>query len=149
VAGGALAVPPAAPMKVAAAPFDGARVPRLAVLASAIAGFTGVAAGAFGAHALKTRLDPDALAIFETAARYQLLHAPALLACGWIAQQWPGRAATLALASLAGGIVLFSGSLYALSLAGARALGMITPLGGALLLLGWLCLGVAVVRPRR
>jgi uncharacterized membrane protein YgdD (TMEM256/DUF423 family) len=128
-----------------AAPAAG-RVPRLAVLAAAFTGFTGVAAGAFGAHALKTRLDPDALVIFETAARYQLVHALALLGCGWTAQQWPGRAAALSLAFFASGIVLFSGSLYALSLSGIRGLGMITPLGGMLLLLGWLLLGVAALR---
>ncbi len=116
------------------------------MLAAAFTGFTGVAAGAFGAHALKTRLEPDAQAIFETAARYQLVHALALLGCGWVAQQWPGRAATLSVGFIAAGTLLFSGSLYALSLSGIRALGVITPLGGLLLLLGWLCLGIAALQ---
>ncbi len=123
------------------------RVARLAVLAAAIAGCTGVAAGAFGAHALRSRLDTETLSIFDTAARYQLVHALALLGCGWAAQQWPGRAMRLSVACFAGGIVLFSGSLYALSLTGLRMLGAITPLGGALLMLGWLFLGFAVLPP--
>lgn len=128
------------------AAIEAGGVPRLAVLAASLAGFTGVAAGAFGAHALKARLDADALAVFDTAARYQLLHALALLGSGWTARHWPGRAASLSVACFAGGIVLFSGSLYALSLTGIRVLGAITPVGGLMLLLGWLLLGLAVLR---
>jgi uncharacterized membrane protein YgdD (TMEM256/DUF423 family) len=126
----------------------GARTPRRAVVAAGLFGFTGVAAGAFGAHALKTRLDPEALSMVETAARYQLIHALALVGCGWVAQQWPGRAADASAAFFAGGIVLFSGSLYALALTGVRALGAITPLGGLFLLLGWLALALAATRGR-
>jgi len=119
---------------------------RGAALAGALFGFTGVAAGAFGAHGLRAILQPDALAIFDTAARYQLLHAPALFAAAWVAQQWPGRVARAGAWLLGAGIVLFSGSLYALSTTGARAAGAITPIGGALLLAGWLALAWAALR---
>jgi uncharacterized membrane protein YgdD (TMEM256/DUF423 family) len=102
-----------------------------------------VAAGAFGAHALRGRLRPDHLAIFETAARYQMYHGLALLAVAWAVPRWPG-----ALPQWAGwlfliGTVLFSGSLYALALTGAPWLGAVTPLGGAAFLAGWFCLAMS------
>lgn len=112
----------------------------------AIFAFFSVAAGAFGAHALKTRLPGDDLAIFEVAARYQMYHALALLAVGeWIAPRSPvlGRAVGLLFTA---GVVLFSGSLYILTLTGARWLGAITPLGGACFLSGWLIVAVGAVR---
>ncbi len=121
---------------------------RAPAIAGALFGCTAVAAGAFGAHGLKARLDPDALAIFDTAARYQLMHALALFACAWVGQQWPGPAARASAVLFALGIVLFSGSLYALSLGGPRLLGAITPLGGLLLLSAWLALGWAALRGR-
>lgn len=124
------------------------QAPRRAAAAAGLFGLTGVAAGAFGAHALKTRLEPEALAVFDTAARYQLLHALALLGSAWINTQWPGRAARASALFLAAGTVLFSGSLYALSLTGIRGLGAITPVGGLLLLCGWLLLAVAPLRGR-
>lgn len=92
-----------------------------------------VAAGAFGAHGLRDRLDARALEIFETAARYQMYHALALVLCGVIAT----RGATTAGWILQAGIVVFSGSLYALSLSGIKVLGAITPLGGLAFLVGW------------
>jgi uncharacterized membrane protein YgdD (TMEM256/DUF423 family) len=100
-----------------------------------------VALGAFGAHALKARLDPDMLANFETGARYQMYHALALLAVAWAVARWPG----VSLPPLAGwlfvaGIVLFSGSLYLMALTGMRWLGAVTPVGGAAFLAGWVCL---------
>jgi uncharacterized membrane protein YgdD (TMEM256/DUF423 family) len=122
------------------------RYARLGVLAAALFGLTGVAAGAFGAHALRARLAPELLAPYETAARYQQLHALALLGASWVAQQWPGRAAGACLVLFASGILLFSGSLYLLALTGAQVLGWLTPLGGLLLLLGWLALALAVLR---
>ncbi|HYA66635.1 MAG TPA: DUF423 domain-containing protein [Burkholderiaceae bacterium] len=114
-----------------------------AALAGALFGFLGVAAGAFGAHALKARLEPAALAVFDTAVRYQIVHALALLGSSWVAQQWPGRAASASAILFSVGIVLFSGSLYVLSLSGEHLLGAITPVGGVLLLLGWLALALA------
>ena len=100
----------------------------------------GVAAGAFGAHALKTRLTADLLIAFETGVRYQLVHSLALLAVAWAVVRWPGRATTTAGVLFLAGIVLFSGSLYALALSGARTLGIVTPFGGVAFIVGWACL---------
>jgi uncharacterized membrane protein YgdD (TMEM256/DUF423 family) len=109
-------------------------------------GFIGVALGAFGAHALKARLAPELLATFETGVRYQLIHALALLAVAWACVRCPGRAAPAAGWLFVAGIVLFSGSLYALSVSGVRAFGVVTPFGGMALLTGWACLAVAAWR---
>jgi uncharacterized membrane protein YgdD (TMEM256/DUF423 family) len=105
--------------------------------------FLGVAAGAFGAHALRSRVPADLLAVFETGARYQMYHALALLAVAWAAARWPGPLPQWAGWLFVVGTVLFSGSLYALALSGTRWLGAITPLGGAALLAGWICLAFA------
>ena len=103
-----------------------------------------VAAGAFGAHALRSRLAPDMLAVFETGARYQMYHGLALLAVAWAAARWPQSAAVPTAGWLfAAGILLFSGSLYVLAVSGVRWLGAVAPLGGTAFLLGWLLLGVA------
>jgi len=106
----------------------------------------GVAAGAFGAHALRARLAPEMLTVFETGVRYHLIHALALLSVAWAAARWPGHATHAAGWLFLAGILLFSGSLYALSLSGIRALGVITPLGGAAFIAGWLALAWAVWR---
>jgi len=109
---------------------------KLFAFLGAVNAFLAVAAGAFGAHALKKRLDPDLLAIFETGARYHMYHALGLFAVAWLA----ARGAPVANASgwsMQLGIVLFSGSLYALALTGVRGLGAITPLGGLAFLAGW------------
>ena len=108
-----------------------------------------VAAGAFGAHALRDRLEPDMLAIFETAARYQMYHALALLAVAWAAVRWPDSSAVLAGWCFVAGIVVFSGSLYVLALTETRWLGAITPLGGLCLLAGWLALAWKLARTPR
>jgi uncharacterized membrane protein YgdD (TMEM256/DUF423 family) len=99
-----------------------------------------VGAGAFGAHALRSRLSPDMLTTFEVGARYHMYHALGLLAVAWAATRWPGSAVTAAGWLFLVGIVLFSGSLYLLSLTGLRWLGAITPLGGAAFLVGWFLL---------
>lgn len=113
-------------------------------------GFLSVAAGAFGAHALAGRLEPRMLVVFETAARYQMFHALALLALGVWLRSEPrlsrAPAARIAGWSFALGTVLFSGSLYALALTGIRGLGAITPVGGLAFLVGWATLGTASVR---
>ena len=108
-----------------------------------VLGFTGVAAGAFGAHALRARLPADLLAVWETAARYQLIHAVALLAVALLAARAPSGAAAAAGWLFAAGVVLFSGSLYALALTGVRVLGAVTPLGGVCFLAGWVALALA------
>jgi uncharacterized membrane protein YgdD (TMEM256/DUF423 family) len=111
-------------------------------------GAVAVATGAFGAHGLKDHLSAEALAWWQTAAPYQLAHALALVAVGLVAERRPSKAIDVAGAAFALGIVLFSGSLYALALSGVRALGAITPIGGVLLLAGWVALAVATRRPR-
>ena len=105
-----------------------------------VSALIGVAAGAFGAHALKARLAPELLITFETGVRYQLVHSLALLAVAWAVVRWPGRATMSAGVLFLAGIVLFSGSLYALALTGTRALGIVTPFGGAAFIAGWACL---------
>ena len=114
---------------------------RLLVILAAVAGFTGVALGAFGAHALKNRLTEDLLAVWQTAVQYHLVHALALLACGVLARQGlQSSALQWAAVGFVTGIILFSGSLYLLALSGQKWLGMITPLGGLAFLVGWLAL---------
>jgi len=112
------------------------------VVAAAVAGASAVALGAFGAHALRDALDERALAIWRTAVDYQFWHALALLASGLLARGRSSSALRFAVAAFALGIVLFSGSLYALALGGPRALGVVTPFGGVAFITGWVALGV-------
>ncbi len=107
-----------------------------------------VAAGAFGAHALKKTLTPDHLAAFETAARYQMYHALALIAVAWVASQAASRITNAAGWCFLSGTVLFSGSLYLLTLAGLRGVARITPVGGLLFLVGWGLLAAAASKMR-
>jgi uncharacterized membrane protein YgdD (TMEM256/DUF423 family) len=102
-----------------------------------ISGGLAVASGAFGAHALRERLSPESLAIFETGARYQMYHAMALLAVGLLAVKIDSLALKTAGIAFAAGTLLFSGSLYTLALTGARQWGMVTPVGGLAFLVGW------------
>ncbi len=118
---------------------------RLFVVLGAASARVSVAAGACGAHALRSRLAPDLLAVFETGARYEMFHALALVAVGWAAARWPGGAAAAAGWLFVAGTVLFSGSLYALALSGVRALGAVTPLGGVAFVAGWLALAAAAL----
>lgn len=113
------------------------------MLIGAVAGFLGIAAGAFGAHGLRSRLSPDMLQVFETAVRYQMYHVVALLLTATVIGRLGGaRLLSLAGWSFVAGILLFSGSLYALALTGVSALGAITPLGGVAFLVGWACLAI-------
>jgi uncharacterized membrane protein YgdD (TMEM256/DUF423 family) len=112
----------------------------------AVSALVAVALGAFAAHGLKARLAPDLLAVFETGVRYQMYHALALLAAAWACAKWPGAAASAGGWLFVAGTLLFSGSLYALSLGGPRWLGPVTPLGGAAFLAGWGCLAWAAAR---
>jgi uncharacterized membrane protein YgdD (TMEM256/DUF423 family) len=118
------------------------------VILGALLGGLSVAAGAFGAHALRSQLEPRMLEVFETAARYQMYHALALVAAAWLYQQTEAPAAQFAGWSFLVGILLFSGSLYAVALTGARGLGAITPLGGVAFLVGWASLALAALRLR-
>jgi uncharacterized membrane protein YgdD (TMEM256/DUF423 family) len=110
----------------------------------AVNAFLAVAAGAFGAHALKARLEPDLLAIFETGARYHMYHALGLVAVAFVTGQRAG--ATAAGWAMLAGIVLFSGTLYLLALTGVRWLGAITPIGGLCFLAGWAILAWSCFR---
>src|SRR3979490_1110710 len=106
------------------------RVDRTFVLIGAALGFLGVAFGAFGAHALRGRLSPEMLAVFETGVRYQMYHALAIIATGLIVARMGGGLIAAAGWLCPAGIVLFSGSLYLLAFTGVGMLGAVTPLGG-------------------
>ncbi|HXV86229.1 MAG TPA: DUF423 domain-containing protein [Gemmatimonadales bacterium] len=118
---------------------------RRVVALGAISAFLAVGAGAFGAHGLRARLDAAALAIFETAVRYQMYHALALLLVAGLMDRFAGRWLTAAVWSFVAGTVLFSGSLYLLVGTGARWWGAVTPFGGLAFLVGWLCLVVGAL----
>ena len=105
----------------------------------ALSALIGVGLGAFGAHGLRARLTPELLAIFETGVRYQMYHALALLAVGLAQTRWTGPAWVAGGWLFVAGTVVFSGSLYLLSTSGVRAWGAVTPIGGILLLVGWVC----------
>jgi uncharacterized membrane protein YgdD (TMEM256/DUF423 family) len=119
---------------------------RVLLLLAALFGFTGVGLGAFAAHGLKGQLSAEYLAVFQTGVHYQMLHVLALLGLAALWQRLGGRLLTAAGVCFCVGILLFSGSLYALTLSGISALGMITPVGGLTFLAGWLCLGLAAWR---
>jgi uncharacterized membrane protein YgdD (TMEM256/DUF423 family) len=122
---------------------------RVFVALGAISALVAVAAGAFGAHALRDRLAPESLAVWQTGVTYHLTHALGLLLVGVLAHQhaesfyirWAGWLLLV-------GIVLFSGSLYLLEFTGVRSFGMITPLGGVALLGGWAALAAAMLKAR-
>ncbi len=112
-------------------------------LGAGLAGL-GVVIGAFGAHALKSRLPEEALTLVEIGVRYQMYHAFALIAVGLVATRVEGTLIKVAGLSFAGGIVIFSGSLYLLATTGARWLGMSAPIGGVAFIVGWVCLALSV-----
>lgn len=112
----------------------------------ALLGGLGVAAGAFGAHALESRLAPDRLELFELAARYQMIHALALIAVAWAVQRWPSALANAAGWLFLVGVLIFCGTIYALAFGAPRILGAVTPVGGLSLIIGWLLLAAAALR---
>jgi uncharacterized membrane protein YgdD (TMEM256/DUF423 family) len=112
---------------------------------AALMGLVGVGLGAFGAHGLRGRLSPEMLAVFETGVRYHMYHALAILATAALMTRAEGRALTAAGWCFTAGIVLFSGSLYALAFTGVTMLGAVTPLGGLAFLAGWACLVLAAL----
>jgi uncharacterized membrane protein YgdD (TMEM256/DUF423 family) len=121
-------------------------VHRIFFALGALSAFLAVAAGAFGAHALKSRLTADMLAVFDVGVRYQMYHAFALIACAWAATKWPGSLVNASGWLFVAGTIVFSGSLYVLSLSGVRWLGAMTPFGGLAFLAGWICLAVAALK---
>jgi len=108
-----------------------------------------VAAGAFGAHMLKSILDPPMLAVFETAARYQMYHALGIIAAGLAGQVFGCPQVARAGWCFAAGVLLFCGSLYGVSLLGVRWLGAITPIGGLAFIMGWSLFGWSIWRQKR
>lgn len=120
-------------------------VERLFIAIAAVLGGTAVAAGAFATHALKPHLSERLLTVFETAARYQMYHALALLLIALVRHQGLGAPGLLTASgwALIAGTALFSGSLYALALTGQSVLGAVAPIGGGALMVGWGCLAVA------
>jgi len=116
---------------------------RICILLASVFGFLGVALGAFGAHGLRARISPEMLAVFETGVRYQMYHAVALLIVALTIPRMGGWLVVTAGWMFTAGIVLFSGSLYALALTGVTTLGAITPIGGLAFLAGWACLALA------
>jgi uncharacterized membrane protein YgdD (TMEM256/DUF423 family) len=111
---------------------------RTVLIIAAALGFAGVALGAFGAHALRAKVPPERLVIFETGVRYLMYHALALIGVAWLVSAPGARtAASLAAWSFLAGVVLFSGSLFALTLTGQRRWGAVTPIGGLAFLVGW------------
>lgn len=119
------------------------------VMAGAIGGFLSVAIGAFAAHGLRNVLDPQALGWIETGVRYQFWHSLALLAVAALMAVRPARLLSLAAGAFVTGMVLFSGSLYAMAMSGWHSFAWITPLGGAFYLAGWVVLGIYGWRLRR
>ena len=122
---------------------------KLFIIAGAINGFLAVAFGAFGAHALKEKLSEKYLAIWETAVQYQMFHALALIAVGILmSSKLIGPVSTLNTAGylILAGIILFSGSLYVLSLTGVGVLGAITPIGGVAFLVGWVMIIITAAK---
>lgn len=113
------------------------------MLIGALAAFIGVGFGAFGAHGLRSRLTPEMLAVFETGVRYQMYHAFAILITALALSRFDGWLIRTAGWLFTAGILLFSGSLYALALSGVTVLGAITPIGGLAFLAGWACFIIA------
>jgi uncharacterized membrane protein YgdD (TMEM256/DUF423 family) len=117
---------------------------RIFCILGALSAFIGVAAGAFGAHVLESRLDLEMQSVFETGVHYQLVHALALVMTAWVQTKWPSSSVTVGGWFFVIGTVLFSGSLYALSMSGFSWLGAITPFGGFAFLAGWACVAWGV-----
>ena len=110
----------------------------------ALLGFLGVALGAFGAHAIRDRITPDLLAIYQTGVHYHQIHALALVGLGlWEGQKGSTKTTTAAGIALLMGILIFSGTLYLLAITGTRWWGAITPIGGLSLQIGWICFAVS------
>lgn len=122
---------------------------RFLFAAGAVAALLGVALGAFGAHALRDRLPPELLVVFETGVRYHFYHSFGLIAAAYAASRWPEGAAGVAGWLFLAGIVLFSGSHYLLALTGVRWLGDITPLGGVAFIAGWAALAWTAITASR
>jgi uncharacterized membrane protein YgdD (TMEM256/DUF423 family) len=121
---------------------------RLFLMIAAASGAVAVGLGAFGAHALKNMVEPDMLEVWKTAVFYQFIHTLTIFIAAVCAPLWNSKSVLWACLAWTGGILLFSGSLYALVLTGIKILGAITPIGGVLMILGWLLLAYSAARLR-
>lgn len=119
---------------------------RVFLIIGALSACIGVAAGAFAAHGLKSRISIEMLSVFEVGVRYQMYHAFALLVTAWVLSKWPSSLVTAGGWLFIVGTLLFSGSLYLLSVSGIRWLGAITPFGGLAFLAGWIFIALGVWR---
>lgn len=122
---------------------------RLLIFVGAVLMFLSVALGAFGAHGLRGRIAADLLAVFQTGVQYQMIHGLGMILAGiWLTNQRLGATGWVSGAGWAFliGVLLFSGSLYAIAFTGIRSLGMITPFGGFAFLIGWLMLAYAAMK---
>jgi uncharacterized membrane protein YgdD (TMEM256/DUF423 family) len=120
-------------------------MPKLMLILGSLSAFLAVALGAFGAHGLRGRLTPDLMAIYETAVQYHMIHSLGLILVGLLMRSL-AQSTLLAWSGflILAGIVVFSGSLYLLSITGVRSLGAITPIGGLAFLAGWITLAITV-----
>lgn len=119
------------------------------IVAGAVLAFLGVLLGAFGAHALKHRIDPELLAVYQTGVQYHIVHAIGIILVGVLVHALPSsKSLPIAGWTMVGGVIVFSGSLYVLSLTGIRAFGIVTPLGGFALLMAWLLMAIGVAKTR-
>lgn len=116
---------------------------KIFTMLGAILGGLAVGIGAFGAHGLRAKVEPRMLEVWQTGASYQMYHALALIAAAWLLSRAESTAAVVAGWAFVIGVLLFSGSLYAMVLTGVRALGAVTPFGGVSFIVGWIALAVA------
>ncbi len=119
---------------------------RIFFIIGAISAFVSVVAGAYGSHGLKGKISAEMLATFEIAVRYQMYHALGLIAVCFASIQWPGRLMFLAGCLFIAGTVLFCGAIYLYCLSGTKWFGPLTPIGGAILMAGWLCLAAGAIK---
>ncbi len=119
---------------------------RLFFVIGAVSAFASVAAGAYGSHGLKGKISAEMLSVFEIGVRYQMYHALALIASSFAATQWPGKLVMASGWFFIAGTLFFSGSIYLLCLTGSKLYGPITPIGGGMLMMGWLCLAIGALK---
>lgn len=122
---------------------------RQLVIAASLTLLVGVAAGAFGAHAMRSRLDPDMMAVWQTAVLYQLVHGLGMLAIAALGTRMPSPLMSYAGTLMLVGVIIFSGSLYVLSATGVKWLGAITPIGGLAFIAAWAMVALAAYRSTR
>lgn len=122
---------------------------RLFIVLAAISGFLATCLGAFGAHALKTKISMEMLVVYQTGVSYQFYHSLALLLLGQLRVHYDNKYLILSGVMFVIGVLLFSGSLYLLAVTGIKQLGIVTPFGGVAFLVGWLMLAFGVIQDQK